>query len=497
MSGLAQVPQVNSLFNNHAGLLGSRRHDLPVGGKIRPGIKVLTPKASRDERAVRIYAAGTETGKDFDTIEAEIRAAAPGLGGPLMPTNTPYFTVWGRDFGMPEIARLILDKFGEDRGDGAGRQLYRFPVIFPADDPDMILPHALRCWGSGQLKYWSEYTPTGTLTCRQYVPIKVVDGKREFKPFGGRKTMPREENGGVCDPEQCREYQADECKLNGSMRFFIPGIPSIHAFELPTTSWYSLSNIRKTLENIARNRGGRVSGYLYADRTFWIAKRLQPVSRITKEGKAVRELKWLIVLEGDVDMGALLLEHSAGQARLALADTTAAALNDGTIIDGEVTPRQNGAAAPVETPPEAGPVLIENDAAAVKRLRSEVHHALQPLNVPPLAFTTFMRVETSNEQWSVTRGDLERAKAMLGQAQPAPGELLGRITNSLKFEVKEQLITEQVPDDVFTQYVAKRVHDERWNSQLPHLCKALEIIAEYRGRGQELIDQMSTELDLG
>jgi hypothetical protein len=189
MSNLTHLAQVTSLFNNHAGLLGTRRIDLPVGGKIRPGIKVLTPKASRDERAVRIYAAGTETGKYFDTIEAEIRAAAPGLGGPLMPTNTPYFTVWGRDFRMPEIARLILEKFGEDRGDGAGRQLYRFPVIFPADDPDMILPHALRCWGSGQLKYWSEYGPTGALTCRQYVPIKVVDGKREFKPFGGRKIV--------------------------------------------------------------------------------------------------------------------------------------------------------------------------------------------------------------------------------------------------------------------------------------------------------------------
>jgi hypothetical protein len=306
--------------------------------------------------------------------------------------------------------------------------------------------------------------------------------------------MPREDNRGVCDPEHCREYQADECKLNGSLRFFIPGIPSIHAFELPTTSWYSLSNIRKTLENIARNRGGRVSGYLHADRTFWVTKRLQPVSRITREGKAVRELKWLIVLEGDVDMGALLLEHSAAEARLARADNTAAALNDGTIIEGEATPRASASTA-TEAAAEPGSVLIEDDAAAIKRLRSEVHQALTPLGVPPLAFTTFMRVETSNDKWSVSRGDLERAKAMLEQAQPAPGELVGRITNSMKFEVREQLITEQVPDDLFTRYVAKRVHDERWSSQLPHLCKALEIIAEYRGRGAELIEQMSTELD--
>jgi hypothetical protein len=29
-------------------------------------------------------------------------------------------------------------------------------VTFAADDPDMILPHELRCWSSEQLKYSSE-----------------------------------------------------------------------------------------------------------------------------------------------------------------------------------------------------------------------------------------------------------------------------------------------------------------------------------------------------
>ena len=58
--------------------------------------------------------------------------------------------------------------------------------------------------------------------------------------------MMREDDSCACDLWHCREYQADECKLNDSLRFFlIPSIPSIHAFELPTTSWYSPTALAK------------------------------------------------------------------------------------------------------------------------------------------------------------------------------------------------------------------------------------------------------------
>jgi len=501
MSSLVAVTPQNTLFNSHAGLLGTRRSELPIGGKIRPGIKVLTPKARRDTRALKIYEAGVQAGKEFDTIEAEVRTAVPGIGGVLMPTNLPYFTVWDRDFSMPEVTRLLLLKYGEDRGDGAGHQLYRFPVIFPADDPDLILPHAMRCWGSSQLKYWSEYAADGTLMCKQYVPIAVVGGKRETKLFGGRKTMPRPENQGVCDPEKCREYQKEECKLNGSVRFFIPGIPSIHAFELPTTSWYSLSAIRETLMNVARSRNGRVSGYLHGAHTFWIAKRLKLVPRITEEGKVVRDPQWLIVLEGDVDMGALLLEHSDAHGRLERADATAAALSEGLVIDGEAalvggtdSPGAPRSASPAAD--DAGPSLAEeDDATAIKRLRAEIHEALGPLAVPVAAFKVFMVSETQDAQWSVNRAALEKAK-LLVTTEGNGADLVGRITNAMRFEVQERLLSLQVPVDVFTLYIAKRVHEERWDTQLPHLVKSLEVIDEYQGKAKELIDLMNTELDL-
>ena len=61
---------------------------------------------------------------------------------------------------MPEVADLILQKFCEERDDGV-RRLYRFPVVFPADVWQSIMPHALMCYGASQLKYWSQYSPDG------------------------------------------------------------------------------------------------------------------------------------------------------------------------------------------------------------------------------------------------------------------------------------------------------------------------------------------------
>ena len=61
---------------------------------------------------------------------------------------------------MPELADLILEKFGEERDDGV-RRLYRIPVVFRADVWQSIMPHALMCYGASQLKYWSQYSPDG------------------------------------------------------------------------------------------------------------------------------------------------------------------------------------------------------------------------------------------------------------------------------------------------------------------------------------------------
>lgn len=289
-------------------LLGRAAPRIPVAGRIRAGIKVLTRRAVENERVRAIYERGVGQGKSFDTIEREIADAAPDLKNPLTPKNVPYFTVRGEDFPNPEVARQITDLFAEDRGDGVKR-LYRFPVVFPADAWQSVMPHELVAWTASERRFWSEYSEDGqTRYCTTHAPVPVDSGtRRAIRIWGGRKTMRRADNGGLCDPESCREYQDRKCNLSGRFIFFIPGIKSISAFELPTNSFYAMNAAIQKFQTIGFMRGGRISGFLDGKHTpFYITKRLVDVPRIDEEGRAVRTSQWLIELEAPVDVAALL-----------------------------------------------------------------------------------------------------------------------------------------------------------------------------------------------
>ena len=145
-------------------LLGQGTVRIPAGGKIRAGIKVLTKKAAEHPKAKEIYAHGVTANHSFEDIERAITEAVPELKTPLIPKNVPWFTVRPDDFPNPEIAKEILTAYGEDRGDGAKR-LYRFPVVFPADMWQAVMPHELIAWGANEKKFWSEYAPDGRVRC--------------------------------------------------------------------------------------------------------------------------------------------------------------------------------------------------------------------------------------------------------------------------------------------------------------------------------------------
>ncbi len=294
-------------------LLGRSAPRIPVGGRIRAGIKVLTRRAAESARAREIYDAGVAAGKGFEAIEREITEAQPELKNPLTPKNVPYFTVRGEDFPNPELARQIMDLYAEDRGDGV-RRLYRFPVVFPADAWPTVMPHELVTWTANERRYWSEYSEDGqTRYCKTYEALPGAgDGRRPIRVFGGRKTTLRAENNGLCDPERCPEYQGRKCNLSGRFIFFIPGIRSISAFELPTNSFYAMQAAIEKFQTIAFMRGGRISGFLDGQRTpFYLSKRLVEVSRIDDEGRPTRVAQWLIELEAPVDPTALL-RHEEG-----------------------------------------------------------------------------------------------------------------------------------------------------------------------------------------
>jgi hypothetical protein len=289
-------------------LLGRTDIRIPVGGRIRAGIKVLTRRAEEVADARSIYAAGVAAGKSFDTIERELTEKLPNLKNPLTPKNVPYFTVRGQDFPNPVLAQQIMERFAEDRGDGV-RRLYRFPVVFPADAWQHVMPHQMVAWTANERRYWSEYSADGqTRFCKTHEAVPVdAQGRRTIRVFGGRKAVLRAANGGRCEPETCGEYQTKKCNLSGRFIFFMPGIKSISAFELPTNSFYAMQAAIDRFQTIGFMRGGRISGFLDRQRTpFYITKRLVEVSRIDDEGRAVRVAQWLIELEAPVDVTALL-----------------------------------------------------------------------------------------------------------------------------------------------------------------------------------------------
>ena len=79
-------------------LLGSAAMRIPIGGRIRAGIKALTKRAADNSKAQEIYARGIADGKGFESIDADLAKALPDLKNPLVPRNVPYFTVRGEDF---------------------------------------------------------------------------------------------------------------------------------------------------------------------------------------------------------------------------------------------------------------------------------------------------------------------------------------------------------------------------------------------------------------
>ena len=313
-------------------LLGQNPARIPTGGKIRAGIKVLTKKAAEQPRAKAIYDQGVATGQSFEQIERAIAEALPNLKAPLVPRNVQWFTVRAQDFPNPEIAREILENFGEDRGEG--RRLYRFPVVFPSDYWQTVMPHELAAWGMHDKHYWSQYSSDGRVRhCMCHAPVPVDDtGRRTIRLFGGRKTVVREDNAGLCEPEACREYQQRQCNLTGRFLFFIPGIRSISAFELHTNSFYAMNAAIQKFETVGFLRGGRISGFLDRQRTpFYLTKKLMEVAHIDEQGRAVRVPQWIIDLEAPVDVTALLRDNEDTDTVIAQAQLATQVLQGGAV----------------------------------------------------------------------------------------------------------------------------------------------------------------------
>lgn len=321
---MQSVTLVRDSGNSTPSILGQARSGIPTCGRIRAGIRILTQAAAALPGARELYRAGVAAGHNFEQIEAALRAAFPALETPLRPKNVGFFVARPADFSNPALAGQLMDLYAEDRGDGV-RRLYRFPVVFPADMWEAVMPHQMRCHGRGGQRFWSEYDSAGTRRCMCYAE-PARDGAKVVRVWGGRRAVARPDNGGMCEPELCPQYQSRQCNLQGRFIFMVPGLRTLDALELPTGSYYAMSRAVEKFKAIAHLRGGRLSGFLDEHgATFYLSKQWRTVSRLDEHGNALRTEQWIIELDAETDITAMLRRREPA-ALLAAAEQAAHAL---------------------------------------------------------------------------------------------------------------------------------------------------------------------------
>ena len=279
---------------------------LPKAGVIRPGIKVLKKGCSEQDKGM--YTSMASKGATWNEIDQILGSDTHGRNK-LIPTNVDYFTVKPEDCNNSDDAKRLHDMYADS--DGTIRSL---PVWFPVNEWYNIIPHGLRVFGKQVgLKFHSHFKEIrdegGRVTgycrvCR--FPLPVKQGKRIF---GGRKKGER-----PCEPDNCPEYQRGECKFGGVIQCYIPGVKGVGVWLIPTTSWYSLSNIKSTLEIVASVTGGRIAGLIGGKPVFRIRKAADKVSMInTDSGNTQKVEQELIYLDVDVDMTELAVYYEKSQ----------------------------------------------------------------------------------------------------------------------------------------------------------------------------------------
>jgi hypothetical protein len=277
-------------------ILGDVQVRVPVGGRIRAGMKILKRSAAQKPLVKQIYDEGLAQGLNFDEIEDRLLKEANEKGA-LIPTNVPWFTVRRAEFHVPAIADEIIAKYGETRPEHPHeKRLYAFPVVLATDNWLDVLPHTFVHREGSEARHWADYDPEGVRRCYTHAPVHF-DPKSQRKQFPRREIVLRKENDGLCNPETCVEYSKGLCRLRGFVRFYVYGVKGMFLFEIPTSSFYSLTGARAKLEEVRHVRG-RISGLQNGKPLLWLTKQRREISRYSLEHQRyVREKQWLIVFE--------------------------------------------------------------------------------------------------------------------------------------------------------------------------------------------------------
>ena len=386
-------------------IIGDTPMRIPTVGRIRSGIMVLKKALQSSKKLVQIYQAGVTNQLSWQEIGSQLKKATGKDERMLVPKNVDYFTVRGNDFVDPGMAKNILSMYGEDRGQGI--KLYKIPVIFPVDQWLSVIPHNLTHYTFSKRVHWSEYDRVGTRWCKQYVAAEIDERTKKAKrTFGGRKTMLRPENDGICDPDKCPEYQENKCSLSGRYIFYVPGTKGIGAVEIPTGSFYSMEQARSILGMVARIRNGKISGLHNGEPIFYLTKKQEEVSMIDDKGEPKRVKQWLITLETNIEIQSVFTQMEA------LQDDSPAP----NLLESDIEEEFD---VPEETTPdiETAPATTGHD--LVKELRANLSAGLKALGIKPEDFNAY-GLQELGDGWARKEDTLKYVNTLLGSAADDP-----------------------------------------------------------------------------
>jgi len=110
------------------------------------------------------------------------------------------------------------------------------PVMFPADDLELVAPQWYKCYSYSQ----GLICKSNGKTCKRKVDVDTGD-------FANRNTKKWELADGICDPHQCPMTESKQCRKMMSLLFILPEVPGLGVYQLDTSSFFSIYNINSQL----------------------------------------------------------------------------------------------------------------------------------------------------------------------------------------------------------------------------------------------------------
>lgn len=118
------------------------------------------------------------------------------------------------------------------------------PVMFPADDLELVAPQWYKCYSYSQ----GLICKGNGKTCKRKVDVSTGD-------FANRDTKKWEMADGSCDPHHCPMVGSKQCRRMMSLLFILPEVPGLGVYQLDTSSFYSIYNINSQLGEGDPTRG--------------------------------------------------------------------------------------------------------------------------------------------------------------------------------------------------------------------------------------------------